>query len=208
MLSNFTKLEDLELWGGAFYEDGLLELLESIGDRLKRLSLVHIDELDDRALALVTVTCPNLVSFGLHNCEFVEDEAVGPRNHEGGQNGGGEDAFRHRDRMLRLEHEREIADLFQPMLNLRTIKLVSRVSAKYLVLILSQCPNVREIFMGMNTEISDECLAEIMMRNPLADLEEITIQRSKHMTMDGINLLLDNCNKLKVRSTLVSTRIL
>ena len=100
--------------------------------------------------------------------------------------------------MLRLEHEREIQDLFQPMLNLRTIKLVSRVTVKYLVLILSQCYNVTEIFMGMNTEINDASIAEILAKNPLQDLEELTIQRSKFMTVTGINLILDTCDKLKV----------
>ena len=114
-----------------------------------------------------------------------------------------EDAFRHRDRMLRLEHEREIQGLIQPMLNLRTIKLVSRVTVRYLILILSQCLNVTEIFMGMNTDISDESIGEILVKNPLQDLEELTIQRSKFMTIAGINMILDHCNKLKVRGKCV-----
>ena len=31
VLANFTNLEDLDLWGGAFYTDGLCDLLEDIG---------------------------------------------------------------------------------------------------------------------------------------------------------------------------------
>ncbi len=37
-------------------------------------SLVHVEEMDERALALLTVTCPNLESLGLHSCEFVDKE--------------------------------------------------------------------------------------------------------------------------------------
>ena len=31
VLTNFHHLEDLDLWGGAFYTDGICELLEQIG---------------------------------------------------------------------------------------------------------------------------------------------------------------------------------
>ena len=72
VLASFPNLEDLDLWGGAFYSDGLCDLLEQIGHRLKKLSLVHIEEVDAKALAIITVTCPNLVNLGLHNCDFEE----------------------------------------------------------------------------------------------------------------------------------------
>ena len=72
VLASFPNLEDLDLWGGAFYSDGLCDLLEQIGHRLKKLSLVHIEEVDAKALAIITVTCPNPVNLGLHNCDFEE----------------------------------------------------------------------------------------------------------------------------------------
>ena len=75
VLAQFPNLEDLDLWGGAFYSDGLCDLLEQIGHRLKKLSLVHIEEVDAKALAIITVTCPNLVKLGLHNCDFEESES-------------------------------------------------------------------------------------------------------------------------------------
>jgi len=43
ILDTFSKLQDLELWGGAFYTDELCELLQVIGHRLLHLSLVHIE---------------------------------------------------------------------------------------------------------------------------------------------------------------------
>ena len=33
---------------------------------------MHVDEVDKRAIAAITVFCPNLVKFGLINCEFTE----------------------------------------------------------------------------------------------------------------------------------------
>lgn len=43
---------------------------------MTHLSLVHIEELDIRAIAIITNSCPNLISFGLHNCEFVQPRDV------------------------------------------------------------------------------------------------------------------------------------
>jgi hypothetical protein len=74
VLASFPHLEDLDLWGGAFYTDGLSDLLEQIGHRLKKLSLVHVEEMDTRAFAIITLTCPNLVKLGLHNCDLIDDE--------------------------------------------------------------------------------------------------------------------------------------
>ena len=76
VLASFPNLEDLDLWGGAFYTDGLCDLLEQIGHRLKKLSLVHIEEFDAKALAIITVTCPNLIKLGLHNCDFEEEREL------------------------------------------------------------------------------------------------------------------------------------
>ena len=67
-------LEDLDLWGGAFYTDGLCDLLEQIGHQLKKLSLVHVEEIDWRAIAIITIACPNLIKLGVQNCEFMDED--------------------------------------------------------------------------------------------------------------------------------------
>ena len=76
-MANFHYLEDLDLWGGAFYTDGLCDLLEQIGHQLKKLNFVHIEELDLNAIAIITLTCPSLVMLGLQNCEFKEERDEG-----------------------------------------------------------------------------------------------------------------------------------
>lgn len=171
VLASFPNLEDLDLWGGAFYTDGLCDLLETIGHRLKKLDLVHVEELDTQALAIITLTCPNLIKLGLHNCDFEEATAA-QNNDENHLN-----PFRDADRILRMEKWREAQKLACPMLDLEIIRIVSAISEKYLVFILSQCINVKEIFMGMSTSVSDKVWSDVLAKNSLNRLEKINIQK-------------------------------
>jgi len=49
---------------------------------LKKLSLVHVEEMDSRAISIITVTCPNLIKLGLHNCDFEENDNIEELNHD------------------------------------------------------------------------------------------------------------------------------
>jgi len=188
VLASFPNLEDLDLWGGAFYTDGLCDLLQEIGHRLKKLSLVHVEEMDSRAISIITVTCPNLIKLGLHNCDFEENDNIEELNHDA--------AFRNADRILRQERWREVQKSISPMLDLEIIRIVSEISEAHLTLLLSQCINVREIFMGMSTEISDKVWSDVLAKNSLSRLETIEIQKCTKVTMHGIELLLANCDRL------------
>merc|ERR1712156_248510 len=188
VLASFPNLEDLDLWGGAFYTDGLCDLLQEIGHRLKKLSLVHVEEMDSRAIAIITVTCPNLIKLGLHNCDFEDSDSIEDLNQDG--------AFRNADRILRQEKWREVQRSITPMLDLEIIRIVSEISENHLILLLSQCINVKEIFMGMSTSISDKTWSEVLVKTSLSRLETIEIQKCSKVTMHGIELLLANCDKL------------
>lgn len=195
VLAAFPKLEDLDLWGGSFYTDGLAELLQTIGHRLLKLSLVHVEEMDKKALALITVCCPNLIQFGMHNCDFVVD---------GEQAETPDDPFRDADRIVRVEREQEVKKLVTPMLELETIRIVSICPPSHLTFILSQCLNVKEIFLGMSTDISDQVFADVLANNRLEKLEEIAIQKCSKVTMQGVEMLLANCDNLRVIKNLDS----
>merc|ERR1712062_290505 len=188
VLASFPNLEDLDLWGGAFYSDGLCDLLEQIGHRLKKLSLVHIEEVDAKALAIITVTCPNLVNLGLHNCDFEE---LRENNEED------EDPFRNADRILRAEKYRSVQKLVSPLLDLELVRIHSVCSEYYLTFLLQQCFNVKEISLGMMTEISDKVWSDVLAKNSLAKLEKISCQKCTKVTMYGIELLLANCDNLR-----------
>ena len=68
---------DLDLSGGAFYQDGLYEFLQVQGKLLRKLNLAHVEEVDKHAFATITVCCPNLINFGLTSCEIIDNEALG-----------------------------------------------------------------------------------------------------------------------------------
>ena len=73
-LSRFQSLTELHSWGGDFYKNSLDKLLELIGDRLRVLYLIHVDELDQNAVALISDCCRGLVTLGFYNCIFTEQE--------------------------------------------------------------------------------------------------------------------------------------
>ena len=189
ILNNFDHLKDLDLWGGKFYTDGLIDFLHTCGHRLERLSLVHIEEMDKRAIAVITATCTKLEKLGLHNSEFIEitDQV---RDDE---------AFRDADRIIRYENEREIKSLLKPMLDLHTLKIVGECSEDMLTFILSFCLNLKHFSLGMATQISDQVLENVMVNNRLAKLETISIQKSdRNLTIKGIELIMENCDNLKL----------
>ena len=189
VLSHFNYLKDLDLWGGKFYTDGIIDFLHTCGYQLEKLSLVHVEEIDKRAIAIITSTCPNLQKLGFHNTEFIDDV-------EHSEN---DAAFRDADRLLRYEAEREIKALLRPMLDLHTMKVIGTCSANLLTFMLSFCLNVRHISLGMNTEISDNVWEDVLQNNRLTNLETLAIQKSgKGFTVKGIELLILNCDQLKM----------
>ena len=76
-----------------------------------------------------------------------------------------------------MERWREVQKLAMPMIDLEIIKIVSACSEQYLTFLLSQCLNVKEIFLGMQTSISDQVWADVLAKNSLSQLEKITIQK-------------------------------
>ena len=84
---------------------------------------------------------------------------------------------RNADRILRLEKWREVQKMISPMLDLEIIRIVTEISERYMVLILSQCINVKEIFMGMSTNVSDQVWSQVLAKNGLDKLESIKIQK-------------------------------
>ena len=87
------------------------------------------------------------------------------------------DFLRNADRILRQEKWREVQKSITPMLDLEIIRIVSEISENHLILLLSQCINVKEIFMGMSTSISDKVWSEVLAKNSLSRLETVEIQK-------------------------------
>ncbi len=75
-LSPFRKLTELHSWGGEFYSDRLSDLLLLLGDRLRILYLIHVDEIDTGAISLISTTCISLTTLGFYNCIFREQNPL------------------------------------------------------------------------------------------------------------------------------------
>ena len=105
--------QELDVWGGDFYSDEFYAAIEQLGPKLTKLNLVHIEELDFRAISLLSKCCTNLKTLGLANCGFRD---TGARETEG---------FLMMDRMARREEEAEMMSL--RWLDLETLSITSEV---------------------------------------------------------------------------------
>ena len=75
--SLWTKCrQELDVWGGDFYTDQFYAALEHLGPQLSKLNLVHVEELDFRAVKILSLTCTNISTLGLYNCGFREPTAA------------------------------------------------------------------------------------------------------------------------------------
>jgi hypothetical protein len=102
------------------------------------------------------------------------------------------------------------------MLDLKIVRIANQCSEQYLTFLLSQCLNIKEISLGINTHISDKVWSDVLVKNGMSKLEKIHIQKCTkvllinlfgkldishcshfQVTMHGIELLLVNCNRLK-----------
>ena len=57
------------------------EYLQMHGKLLQKLNLVHVEEMDKCSFGLITICCPNLVEFGINNCEVIEDDIRGNKKY-------------------------------------------------------------------------------------------------------------------------------
>ena len=105
----------MDVWGGDFYSDEFYAAIEQLGPKLTKLNLVHIEELDFRAISLLSQCCFNLNILGFYNCGFRES-GVQEREAEG---------FLAVDRMARREEEAEMMSL--RWLDLEKLNITSEV---------------------------------------------------------------------------------
>jgi len=179
----FTCLQELDLWGGDFYADGLFPIFTQIGPQLTKLNLVHVEELDSQALIILCQNTPNLRSLSFSSCGFVEP---------GG--GGVGDGFHAVDREARREERAQIAA--HRWLKLNKLRIISEVGEWLVVRLVTACPNLTNLSLGMHTSITDSGLRKILASNSLSELRHFKCTQSKHLSMESVSMLLDSCKNL------------
>ena len=86
-------------------------------------------------------------------------------------------SHRDADRILRMEKWQNAQKMVAPLLDLENLKISSACSERTLTFLLYQCLNVKEIYMGMTTCVSDQVFSDVLTKNSLSRLERLKIQK-------------------------------
>ena len=82
-----------------------------------------------------------------------------------------------------MDKWREAQKQVTPLLDLEILKISSMCSERTLTFLLSQCINVKEIYMGMTTCISDQVWSDVFTKNSLSRLERLKIQKCSKVSL-------------------------
>ena len=190
VLERFERLARLELWGGDFHLDNLSGLLSSLGPRLTKLDLHHVENINLNSISCLTRTCPVLNVLKFSGCTFyLVDVPVGSFivdniDHDYNQS--------HQSRIIN-----EIKSGLIPFFSLEEVSISSPCPEEMLVILLSLCLNIKTLSIGSMCEITDQCFDQIFASNKLQHLEEVEIRKSEFLTMRTVSNLLLYCDKIK-----------
>ena len=172
------SLQLSEFQGGEFYSDKINLVITEIGLKMKILYLIHAEEIDERALKTISRHCPHLTTLGLYNCEFQERPAEPP------------------EEALYFPSRPEKDDM-ELLLELSSLALVSECPARYAVLLLSSALNVSQFKTGINCHLTDSDINAVFTKNQMKELVTWNMPASKFLTMETVNTLISNCDKLR-----------
>ena len=143
---------------------------------MKILYLIHVDEIDEKAIISITIHCNNLNTLGLYNCDF-NDMVVE------------QDDF---------SYHRRDKEKMELMLDLKQLSIVSACPAKYMILLLSSAINVEHFKSGQNPSITDADVLNLMChKNQLVHLQSWLVPSSKLLSIKTVELLMENCENLR-----------
>eukprot|EP00092_Neocalanus_flemingeri_P004778 GFUD01005144.1.p1 GENE.GFUD01005144.1~~GFUD01005144.1.p1 ORF type:complete len:601 (+),score=111.45 GFUD01005144.1:373-2175(+) len=199
-LEKFPHLQDLCLNGGDFNKDPLRPLIENIGHQLKRLEFNHVDSIDRHAIVQMSLCCTKLQSIFFSACSFLDYGAL-HRELFDYYHAGGLETIEEIELVLLLRDQEafntEIEGLIQPFESLEELKISSQCSTSTILFLLLHCPVIKKLFVGANSEITNEALLQILSVNPLKYLEELELSAGENLSMSTLNILLNNCSSLR-----------
>jgi len=73
-----------------------------------------------------------------------------------------------------------------------------RFGSKYSECLFFNCTNIRKLEISRCDNLNDDVFAELLRRNPLKQLQLLSICHSGRLSMNTVYLLLDSCDKLRV----------
>eukprot|EP00092_Neocalanus_flemingeri_P011127 GFUD01011983.1.p1 GENE.GFUD01011983.1~~GFUD01011983.1.p1 ORF type:complete len:587 (+),score=118.39 GFUD01011983.1:23-1783(+) len=186
VLANFHKLKKLELWGGDFYIDNFVSTLENIGPGLVKLDLHHVDNIDFRAISVISFCCQKLKYLRFGGCVLNE------RNTDNSSENEEEFVYQQQRRV-----ENEIQAHLVPFLDLEELSISNQCPDNLLVNILCLCINIKKLILGMHCQITDQCFDRIFPHNKFQYLEKIEIRKNDLLTMKTLSNILLYCDNIK-----------
>ena len=189
LLARFERLARLELWGGDFYLDNLASLLCDLGPRLSKLDLHHVENINLKSVAALSLNCPLLKILRFSGCTFylvevpvgLSDDNI---DHNYNQS--------HQTRIVN-----EIRAAMIPFLSLEELSISSPCPEDLIVCLLSLCLNLKSFVIGSMCDITDQCFDQILINNRLQYLEHVEIRRTELLTMKTISSLLLHCDNIR-----------
>jgi len=186
VLLNFTKLKQLELWGGDFYIDSYMKALETIGPGLVKLDLHHVDNIDLRAISVFSSNCQNIKYLRLGGCGLKDrDQEMNSDNFE-------DEFFIQEERRIK----KEIHGQLTPFFDLEEISISNHCPENLLVEILCLCINIKRLILGMHCQITDQCFDKVLPRNRFQYLQQIEIRKNDFLTMKTLSNILLYCDNI------------
>ena len=140
VLEPFEYITELCLYGGSFYQDKMKELLQIRGYNITRLSLISVQHVDYLAIAYISNFCPNMISFGLSNCDLGDYRPMGDLNSD-------TEYERRQNYVLMAKKAHETVKIFE---NLEEITVQCDCKTVYLTYLLGRCPTIKSINLGNN----------------------------------------------------------
>jgi len=187
-LANFSNLSELDIFGGDFYVDKLLDFLEMIGTRLTSLGFFYVDQLDIKALAMISIYCHNLRSLAINYCGFkktIQELAVLDNEEEVPRPG--------------VQVQMPVEELVQPFLDLTSLTfLTSDCHEDYVRILLSASLNLVNIRLGCHTSVTDDTWRHVLLVNQLIHLEVLNISGSSRpdLTIATVEAIMNACPHL------------
>lgn len=172
ILVSLEKLKHLELLSCGFYADSVLHLLELRGANIVTLRLEHVVEIDLHAMSCIGQFCPNLVKFVVYNCDFMNQRLV-------------------------LQIPTANINAKKSFQKLERLHWMVDSAVAHLEYVLVNAVNVRDIELGSSTGITHTTVENVLMKNPMKELEEFNVPYNVDMGMNTVKMLLESCPKLK-----------
>ncbi|EZA58901.1 hypothetical protein X777_16860 [Ooceraea biroi] len=184
ILPLFPNVKDVQINNYNFFNNyhTLHDVLKVKGSTINSLvfayGIINLNSLID-----ISLFCPNIESLSFHDCEFVYNEAEY------------EECFR----------KFKVTPSLQLVKRLKIINEHDNESTssndKLFKFLVSYCINIQSIYLFIRpSNLDDKTMADILLLNPMKQLEALMIMQNHYLSMSTVQLLMGHCDNLRYLS--------